>query len=456
MKFKLLISGFIIILFSVLNLFAQTNNPADKKQWPGFRGRNANGVTKASTTPAKWNVEKSENIKWNIKVPGLSHSCPIVWNDYLFITTAESREGNPELKVGLYGSIDPVENDPVHDWKVYCLDKNTGKVLWKQTAISGIPKVKRHPKATHANSTPATDGNYVAAFFGSEGLYIYDLKGNLIWKKDFGILDSGFFRVPKAQWGFASSPIIHKGFVIIQCDVQKNSFIAAYDVKTGKEIWKTLRDEVPTWSTPSVYSKNGITQIIANGFKHIGSYDFESGKELWKMKGGGDIPVPTPVIAHDMIFINSAHGKMSPIYAIKPDARGDISLDEKSTSNDFIVWSIKRGGAYIQTAIVYDDLLYNLRGNGSLTCFNAKTGEQVYKEKLGGVGSAFSASPVASNGKLYFTSEHGKIFVVKPGADFELLAENSMKDICMATPAISDNTIYFKTHHNLIAVSEEK
>ena len=320
--------------------------------------------------------------------------------------------------MGLYGNIEPVENEKAHEWKVYCVDKNTGKIIWEKTACKGIPKQKRHPKSTHANSTPVTDGEYVVAFFGSEGLYCYDMKGNLLWEKDFGILESSFFIAPTAEWGFASSPIIHNGVVIVQCDVLKNSFLAALDVKTGKELWRVSRDEVPTWSTPTIYSKRGKTQVIVNGFKHIGGYDFETGEEIWKMSGGGDIPVPTPIIAHDMIFMNSAHGRMSPIYAIRPDSKGDISLKGNETSNDFVVWSIKRGGAYMQTALVYDDLLYNLQGNGSLSCFNAVTGERIYRERLGKVSTGFSASAVASNGKLYFSAEDGTIYVVKPGAEF--------------------------------------
>jgi len=456
MKLKVSILIFIILLLSTLSISAQTNSETDSKQWPGYRGQNASGIALSSSTPAFWNVDDAANIKWKIKIPGLSHSSPIVWDDLLFITAAVSEKENPELTVGLYGSIEPVDDKSVHEWRVYCINKNSGSILWEQISHTGVPKVKRHPKSTHANSTPVTDGNYVVAFFGSEGLYCYDMKGNLQWKKDFGILNSNFFMVPTAEWGFASSPIIHKGIVIVQCDVEKNSFLAALDIKTGKEIWRTSRDEVPTWSTPTILKQNKKTQIIVNGFKHIGGYDFETGKEIWKLVGGGDIPVPTPIVAHDLIFINSAHGRLSPIYAIKTNAVGDISLKEQDTSNDYIAWSIRRGGAYMQTLIVYDDLLYNCRGNGSLMCFNAKTGEQIYREKLGKPGEGFSASPVASNGKLYFTSEQGKIYIVKPGADFELLAENSMNDICMATPAISENTLFFRTHHFLIAVSENK
>jgi outer membrane protein assembly factor BamB len=371
----------------------------------------------------------------------------------VFVTTAEG-EADAELKVGLYGNIQPVDDDSVHEWKVYCLDKKTGKILWEKTAHKGVPQVKRHPKATHANSTPATDGKYVVAFFGSEGLYCYDMDGELIWKKDFGLLDSAFFMVPSAQWEFASSPVIHQGVVIVQCDALNTAFLAALDIKTGEEIWRTIREDVPTWSSPTIYVGEKQTQIIVNGFKHIGGYHFKTGKEIWKISGGGDIPVPTPVVAHGLVFINSAHGRLSPIYAIKLESEGDISLQADKTSNESIVWSVRRGGSYMLTPLIYGGFLYNLQWNGSLGCYRAKTGEIVYSEQLGKM-TGFSASGVAADGKLYFSSEEGDVFVIKAGPEFEVLATNPMKDECMATPAISEGTLFFRTHHYLIAVSDK-
>jgi len=442
----------LIISFLSLALMGQNVPNANNSNWPGFRGYFATGISENSSLPVSWNIENSQNINWKTNVPGLGFSSPVIWKNRLFLTTAISGLKDPDLKVGLYGDIGSVVDETVHTWKVFCYDKNTGDLLWERTSCTGIPKVKRHPKSTHANSTIATDGIYVVAFFGSEGLYCYDMNGKLLWKKDLGILRSNFFIAPDAEWGFASSPVINKGRVIVQCDVQENSFIASFDVKTGEEIWRTSRDEVPTWSTPTINERNNKIQIIVNGFKHIGGYDFQNGKEIWRMSGGGDIPVPTPVVAHDLIFINSAHGKMSPIYAIKINANGDISLEEKSTSNDFIVWSIRKGGSYMLTPLVYGDYLYNCRMNGSLRCYQAKTGEEVYKDRL--QGSTFSASAVGAGGKIYFTGEEGKIHVVQAGPEFKLLAVNDMHDICMATPAISGNTIYFRTKHYLVAVSE--
>lgn len=447
--------GFVsVLVLMVLSNTAWDQDKNSDRNWPSFRGEYARGIAEGFSTPVTWNVADSKNIKWKTEIPGLGHSSPIIWGDYVFVTTAISGKDSPELKVGLYGSIAPVDDETEHLWKVFCLDKNSGRILWEQTSHKGVPKVKRHPKATHANSTPATDGQHVVAFFGSEGLYCYDFQGKLLWKKDFGILDSAFFMVPTAQWGFASSPVIHDGVVVVQCDVLENSFLAALDIKTGKEIWRAPRDEYPTWGTPTIHVGEKQAQIIVNGFKHIGAYDFKTGKDVWKISGGGDIPVPTPVVAHDLVFINSAHGRMSPIYAVKLDAKGDISLKPGETSNDFIVWSIRRGGAYMQTPLIYGEYLYNLRGNGALGCYRAKTGEMVYQEKVGKMAS-FSASGVAADGKLYFPSEKGDVFVVKAGPDFEVLSTNSMQDILMATPAISEGTLFIRSHHYLFAVSDQ-
>ena len=222
------------------------------------------------------------------------------------------------------------------------------------------------------------------------------------------------------------------------------------DLSTGREIWKTSRgDEVSTWCTPAIYSKNEKTLVVANGFTHICGYEVETGKEIWKLSNGGDAPAPAPVIANDLIYLNSAHGKYSPIFVVRPDATGDITLAPDSTKNKYIVWSIKRGGAYMQTPLIYRGYLYNLQTNGQLTCYDALTGEVRYKETLK---EAFSASGIASDGKLYFSSEEGNVYVVKAGPAFELLAKNALKDICMATPAISGNTLFFRTQHFLIAV----
>lgn len=425
--------------------------------WPSFRGPNASGIAAGDDLPAEWDVESGKNVRWKTPIPGLGHSSPIVWEDRVFVTTAVSGQENPELKVGLYGNIAPVEDASVHQWKVYCLDRKTGKVRWERTAHSGAPKVKRHTKATHANSTMATDGKHVVAFFGSEGLYCYDPNGKLRWKRDLGVLDAGFFAVPTAQWGFASSPVIWKDRVFVQCDVQKGGFVAALSLADGRDLWRTLRLDVPTWSTPAVIEAGGRSQVVLNGWKQIAGYDGMTGKELWTLRGGGDIPVPTPISAHGLIFLTNAHGRMAPIYAVRTGAQGDISLKEGESANAHIAWSTPRDGAYMQTPLVYGDHLYVCRDNGILSCYEARTGQRLYQERLGtGATTGYTASAVAAGGKLYYTSEDGDVHVLQAGPTFKRLAVNGLGETCLATPAISRGNLLFRTRGHVVCIGAVK
>ena len=440
-------SSVLLFCFFILNGYSQTPY---NQQWPSFRGPWALGFIENSKPTTTWNAETGEHIKWKTAIPGLGHSSPVIWDNYLVVTTAVNTTSSESLKVGLYGDIGEANDSAVHEFKVYCLDKNSGKIIWEKVAHKGIPKSKRHTKASQANCTAATDGKYVVVHFGSEGLYCYDFKGNLVWKKDMGLLNPGFYSMPGIEWGYSSSPIIYKNRIIVQCDIPKTPYLTALDLATGNEIWKTSREgEVETFGSPAIYTKNGKTQIVVNGYKHAGGYDFETGKEIWKLGDGGDIPTPTPIVANDLIYLNSAHGKFSPILAIRPTSSGDITLAPDSTKNQHIAWSIKRGGAYMQTPLVYNGYLYNLQVNGQLMCFDALTGEMKYKDSLK---EAFTASGIAADGKLYFSSEDGNIYVIQAGSEFKQLAKNPLQDVCMATPAISGNTLYFRTQHYLIAV----
>jgi outer membrane protein assembly factor BamB len=440
----------VIILWFGISANGQTGY---MQQWPQFRGPFATGIMDGADLPEKWDIQTGENIRWKIGIPGLGHSCPVVWGDRLFVTTAISGSGKDSLKVGLYGDIDEVKDRSVHEFRVYCIDKLTGRIIWEQLACRGIPRTERHTKSSHANPTPATDGKYLVVFFGSEGLYCYDLDGKLKWKRDFGKMNAGPYTDPDVEWGFASSPILHENRIIVQCDFIGDGFIAALDAETGKEIWRTPRDEVSTWSTPNFYNQGSCRQIVVNGWNHIGGYDFDTGSQIWNLSGGGDAPAPTPVFGNGLIFIHGAHGRYSPIFAIRPGAEGDITLHGDSTSSEFIAWSIRRGGAYMPTDLVYGDYLYNLRMNGNLTCYRATTGEVIYREQIPDA-MGISASGVASGGKLYYSLEQGDVVVVKAGPEFEILSRNPMDDLIMATPAISGNMLYFRTQHYLVAVGK--
>jgi outer membrane protein assembly factor BamB len=442
-----LITLCVLLCFSVALLRAR---PAARPgvDWPMFRGIDASGVSEGKMTPATLDPAAAA---WKTGIPGLGLSSPVIWGDLLCVTTAISGKKDAGVRVGLYGDIASVPDDTPHEWKVICLDKKSGRINWQQTAYTGVPKIKRHQKNSHANATLATDGTHLAAFFGSEGLYVYDLKGKLLWNKDLGLLDAGFYMVPQAQWETGSSPVIYDGKLLVLADVQKDSFLAAFDVKTGKELWRTPRADVPTWGSPAVFAVNGREQVVVNGWRHTGGYDLATGQEIWKLNGGGDIPVPTPIFGHGLIFITNAHGSSAPVYAIKPTAAGDISLAGDATSNQHIAWSVPRDGGYMATPLLYGDYLYVVKYQCILTVFNAKTGERAYQQRLGSGTSACTASPVANNGRVYFGLEEGDVYVIKAGPTFEQVALNKLDEPLLATPAISEGTLYLRTKDRILA-----
>ena len=450
MKRLLLILFVFCIPLSTIPATAQRQSSKDN--WPSFRGDHAAGVAEGQNLPDSWDGEKGTSVKWKTRIPGLAHSSPVVWEDKLFVTSAISGKGSATFKPGLYGAGDASDDKSVHQWKVFCLDKKTGKIVWQQLAYEGVPLEKRHVKSTYASATPATDGRYVVALFGSQGLYAFDLKGKLVWKKDLGRMDVGAYDLPEYEWGTASSPIIHKDLVIIQCDTSKEDFLMAVDIKTGKTVWKTERDELPSWATPTVYLSKDRTEIITNAPNFIRGYDPETGKELWKLGGSSKITAPTPIFSDGLIVVASGRRPEAPVFVIRAGASGDITLDKDQTANKHIAWSRQKIGSYMPTPLIYQGLLYVLKNDGILSCYDLATGEEKYQQRIPHQGSGFSGSPVASDGKLYLPSEDGDIFIVKAGAKFELLGKNSVGQLLMATPAISGGMMFVRAEHDLFAI----
>jgi outer membrane protein assembly factor BamB len=442
----------LIILAFAGALLTPALSAVEGQNWPAFRGANAAGVADGKPTAVKWNAQTGENVAWKTPVPGVAVSSPIVWGDRVFVSTAVSGDPKEDIRTGLYGDVEPITDNTIHTWHLISLDKKTGKLVWDKVAYEGVPKTKRHPKSSQASPTPVTDGTHVIVSFGSQGLYAYDFDGKLLWKKDLGVLNAGWFFDPDYEWGVGSSPIIYKNLVIVQCDIQRNSFIAAFDTSTGKEAWRTSREEIPSWSTPTILEANGKAEIVTQATTFIRGYDPASGKELWKLSGNSEITIPTPVVGPGFAIVTNGYRGVQPIFAIKPGGSGDITLKENKTTSDAIPWSTNRGGPYIPTPVVYGDQLYVLQNNGVLVAYKVATGERVYQERLGGTGGSFSASPIAADGKIYCSSEDGDVFVVKAGPTYEMLAKNPIGEVLMATPAVSDGLLIFRGLRNVYAI----
>ncbi|MDA8018214.1 MAG: PQQ-binding-like beta-propeller repeat protein [Thermoanaerobaculia bacterium] len=428
--------------------------------WPAFRGPNAAG-TAHGATPVHWNLESGENVLFKVAVPGRGHASPVIWGDQIFLATAVADRDEGEFRSGLSGDVDVIEIEGEYAWKMISLDKRTGEVRWTHDAAKGAPRSAHHFKATQANSTPATDGKIVVAMLGSEGLFAWDMDGKLLWKKDLGTLDVGWFYDPSYEWGFSSSPILHDGKVILQADDNRHAFLAAYDAKTGEQVWKTERDNLPSWGTPTLVQGPDGMELVTNGSRDIRAYDPDSGEELWHLKPTGEVTVATPVIGPDnLIFVTARYRPIQPIYAVRPGGRGDISIPDPEETEAgpveaaaHIAWWDPRGGVYIPTPVVYGDVLYLVQMRGIVTARDAVTGEELYKERIAERGSAaVTASPVAAGGHLYVASEDGDVYVFRHGRSFERVAVNSVGEVVMASPAVSDDVLYVRTLGHLVAL----
>lgn len=429
-------------------LFLLFASPLEAQNWPQFRGPDGSGIADRENLPLEWSVVEERNLLWRVPIDGLAHSSPIVWGDRLYLTTAiADMTTSPTLVLGDsdVAGIDPAQDLVTHRWEILALEKNTGAVLWRKTAHRGIPRLKRHVKASHASATPATDGRRLLALLGTEGLFCFDMEGELRWRTDVGLLDVGYWGEPEYQWGAASSPLIYENLVIVQNDRQKDSFVAAFDLENGKEVWRAPRDEKPAWSTPAIYRGAEGAELVTNGGNWIRANDPRTGKELWRLSHGDlEVITPTPLVAGDRVVVTGGNPTgAQTTFAIRPGARGDARAN--------VLWTAERSSPYTPTPVAYDGILYVIVDNGILSAYDLETGERLYRTRLE-VGAGFSASPIVSDGKVYLPSEDGAVFVVKAGREFQSLARNEMGEPLMASPAVSEGTLYLRGSRHLFAI----
>jgi outer membrane protein assembly factor BamB len=456
--------------------------------WAQFRGPNNSGVAADSQAPAQWSGAK--NLAWKQTIPGYGWSSPIVVGDRILLTTAVSEKqkrpqpfnfgggrfgppggggfgprgggkGSPKGPPGGYGGGQGGPNmfgnvkppDVTYRWEIHCLDRHTGKTLWSQVALERKPAIAATMGNTYASETPLSDGERVYAYFGMHGLYCYDLTGKPLWHKDFGSFPM------MMSWGTGSSPALDGGRLFILCDNEQKSFLVAVDARTGDELWRVERDEKSNWATPFVWRNKLRTEIVAAGGKAIRSYDPANGRFLWELKrdanGAGNSVSATPVADDAMLYVGSGNPfGGSPLWAIKAGAAGDISLKPGESANDHIAWSSTKAGPPLASPLLYKDHLYVLaQFGGFLACYDARTGKEVYKERLKGAKS-FTSSPWAHDGKVYCLDEDGQTFVVRAGPRFELLGKNEIKDMFWATPAVARDALYLRGADNVYCIKQ--
>lgn len=416
--------------------------------WPQFRGPGATGVVEDPALPDTWSA--TENVVWKKPVPGMGWSSPIVWGERVFVTSVVKQGDTEAPRKGLYfgGERYDLSKDE-HRWMVYALDFQTGRVIWEREAFRGLVRASRHLKNSYASETPVTDGKYIYAYFGNVGLFCYDMKGGLVWKKEFEPRQTRF------GWGTAASPVLYGDRLFILNDNDQSSYLLALDKRTGRQLWQVDREVGTNWATPYIWETGQRTELIVPGTKAVRSYD-QAGRPLWEFHGMSSIVIPTPFAQLGLLYVASGYvgDQHRPVYAIRPGATGDISLREGETSNRYIAWSQRQAGPYNPSPIVYGDQYYTLLDRGFFTAHDARSGREVYgKQRIDVNSGAFTASPWAYNGKLFCLSEDGDTFVIQAGPDYKLLGRNSLGEMCMATPAIARGSLFIRTAGNLFRIA---
>jgi outer membrane protein assembly factor BamB len=433
-----------ILLTAVFVAAAAAVLPA--ANWPQWRGADGQGISSEAGLPDAWSPEAG--IAWKTPIPGVGHSQPIVWGDRVFLTTAieggPAPEGHsaPVHMVGDEAWMHPesVGADRIHTLKVLALDLHRGRVLWERTAYEGPMFDNRHRRSSYAAPTMATDGRTVVAYFGPEGLYAYDVDGRPKWTADVG-------RFPLMGMGTGTSPVIHESLVIIQRDENegKDSKLLAFDLETGREVWRTSRSVEASWSTPVLVRAGGRTELVTNGNQLIVGYDPATGRELWRTQGVRSNAIHTPLVGHGLVIVTAGYPERR-VIAIRPGGSGDI------TGTDRIAWTYDRGTGYVLSNILYGDYVYLVSDKGIVTCLDARTGRLVYEGGRVPVPATFMASPVAYDGKLLLTSIDGDTFVLQAGPEHRVLRTNSIGEPAASTPALSQGRVLIRGATHLYCI----
>jgi len=441
-----------IACLCLLSALALRHTPPQEGQrfWAQWRGPDATGVAPFGDPPLEWS--EASNIRWKVEIPGEGSASPIVWGDRIFVLTAVPSDEQPEQPTqqsrggfgrGRGGGMHSVAPTQAQEFAILAISRDDGSVLWRRTAREEMPHEGAHANGTWASNSAVTDGDHVYAFFGSRGLYCYDMDGNLIWQKDLGDMTI------RLGFGEGSSPALHDDKLIVNWDHEGESFIVAFDKTTGDEIWRTERDELTSWATPIVVEHAGRHQVITSATNRVRSYDLGTGELIWEDGGVTMNAIPSPVAADGLVYVTS--GFMgSALRAIRlAAAEGNINR------SDAIAWEHNRDTPYVPSPLLYGNSLYILKSNSAiLSSFDAKSGDVQYGPlRLDGLAEVF-ASPVGAAGRVYIVGRDGNALVIESGPEFNVLARNSLDDGFDASPAIVDQEIYLRGHRFLYRISE--
>ena len=416
-----------------------------KAFWPSWRGPLATGVAPEGDPPLGWS--ESRNIRWKVEIPGRGSASPIVWGNQVYVTTAVpvgeavsggNLGGGTASKRGRRSR----SSHRVRQFTVLAYDRTDGRLVWQRIAREERPHEAVHSEnGTWASGSTVTDGKRLYAYFGSQGLYCYDLEGELIWERDFGDLQM------RNQFGEGSTPALHGDTIVVVWDHQGDSFVVALDAQTGDERWRVARDEIDSWATPIIVEHNGRHQVVVGAMNRVMSYDLETGAIVWESDGLTMNPIPSPVAADGFVFLTSGY-RGNNLKAVRlDDATGDIS------GTPAIAWTLDRDTPYVPSPLLYGDTLYLIKRNsGLLSAYDAKTGTAHYKlQRLAGISNVF-ASPVGAGGRIYIVGRDGTTLVIRQGATFDLLATNVLDDRFDASPAVVGNQIYLRGYRYLYAI----
>ncbi len=431
----------LLLLFAVGQVQAQIKATDYIANWPEWRGFNQTGASVTSNPPIEFS--ETSNVKWKIEIPGKGHATPIVWGNQIIVQTAVPTDIKVAKDASAPSPMSPTQTDLVHKFTVISIDKITGKTNWQTIVDEEVPAERTHELGSWASNSPCTDGENIYAFFGSRGLFCLDMKGNVKWKRNFGVMDI------VASFGEGSSPSVYKDKIFIQWDHQGKSFMYALNKKTGEDVWKVERDEKTSWTTPLVIEVNGKPQVITSATNKVRSYDFETGAIIWEYKGLSRNVIPNPTYADGILYVMSGY-QGNALKAIDlAKANGDI------TGTAAVLWEYNQDTPYTPSPLLMGGRLYFLKGNkGILTCLNAKDGKVIYSnQKLDGISDIFS-SPTGSKDQIYIAAV-GVVDVVKAGSEFALLAKNTLDDTFEASPVVVGNDLFLRGYKYLYCISKK-